>query len=51
MHHPDDVILWPDETWCYRSELEEMSHMSDDYLVLRVDSPKYREFFLTIEEN
>lgn len=31
---PEDVIKWPDDTWCYRSELPEFSHKSDDYEVL-----------------
>ena len=30
---PDDICMWPDGTWCYRSELSEYSHMSDDYEV------------------
>ncbi|WYX90346.1 hypothetical protein PTQ24_000071 [Salmonella phage KKP_3822] len=21
--HPDDIIVWPDKTWCYREELWE----------------------------
>lgn len=27
------VYVWPDGTWCYGDELEEMTHMSDDYQV------------------
>lgn len=27
----DDVMIWPDGTWCYRVELSEMTHMSDDF--------------------
>lgn len=30
----EDVILWPDGTWCYRHDLEDYSHMSDDYEVV-----------------
>lgn len=33
-HDPEDVIKWPDDTWCYRSELPEFGHKSDDYEVL-----------------
>ena len=38
---PDDVILWPDDTWCYRHELAEFNHKSDDYEVLAVGTPAY----------
>lgn len=31
-----DYCLWPDGTWCERDEVEEMNHMSDDYIVLSV---------------
>jgi hypothetical protein len=27
----DDIFVWPDGTMCYRHELEQRSHMSDDY--------------------
>ena len=33
-----DIIVWPDGTWCFRYELHEYTHMSDDYLVLPIDS-------------
>jgi hypothetical protein len=36
-----DIILWSDNTWCYRSELHTMTHMSDDYLVIPVGSLHY----------
>lgn len=26
-----EICYWPDGTWCYRHELEQMSHMSDDF--------------------
>ncbi len=41
-----DVMLWPDGTWCYREDLEEYSHMSDDYQVIPVNTPSHAEFFL-----
>jgi len=28
--------LWPDGTYCERHELEQMTHMSDDYQVVKV---------------
>lgn len=46
MFNPDieDVFLWSDGTWCYRCELQEMQHMSDDFEVLLFDSPEYLVF-------
>jgi hypothetical protein len=38
---PDDLFVWADDTWCYRSEAESMSHKSDDYRVLFADSPEW----------
>ncbi len=40
----EDILVWSDGTWCYRYELWEMTHMSDDYLVLSYDSPEYNLF-------
>ena len=41
----EDIMVWPDDmldpTWCYRDELEEMNHMSDDYITLYVDSESW----------
>jgi hypothetical protein len=33
---PYDVLLWPDDTWCYRFERKDghMDWMSDDYRVI-----------------
>ena len=41
----EDLILWPDDTWCYRYELYEMNHMGDDSEVLSYDSDEYNKFF------
>ena len=41
---PDDVMVWPDGTWCYRTELGSMTHMSDDYYVLFADTPEWAAF-------
>lgn len=46
--HPDDIIVWPDKTWCYREELLEMDYMSDDFCVIYIDTPEHRAF---LEEN
>lgn len=40
----DDIIVWPCGSWCYRSELHEYTHKSDDYEVLFVDTPAYTQF-------
>lgn len=41
----EDVLLWPDGTYCYRHELQEMTHKSDDYVVLFAGSKKWKDFF------
>ena len=41
---PEDVIKWPDDTWCYRNELSYFGYMSDDYEVLYSDTAAWREF-------
>lgn len=35
----EDICVWADGTWCYGEELEEMTHMSDDFRVI-----KYSDF-------
>lgn len=42
--HPDDLILWADGTCCYRSELEEMFHMSDDYETIHYNTYRWHCF-------
>lgn len=41
-----DVMLWPDGTWCFRHELPEFGHMSDDYRVIIEDTAEWLEFFI-----
>lgn len=53
MYHPDDILLWPNGSWCYRSDvqdIQDMSHLSDDYQVLRADSEQWHEFIQMGEE-
>lgn len=38
---PDDAIVWPDGTWCFRHELAEMTHMSDDFEVVQENDERY----------
>ena len=40
---PDDIVLWPDGTTCRHSELSGMTHMSDDYEVVPVGTPRHDE--------
>lgn len=30
----DDIMRWPDGSWCFRYELPQMTHMSDDYEII-----------------
>lgn len=41
----EDVMVWPDGSWCCRYELPEMGHKSDDYVTLRHGSPEWEAFF------
>lgn len=36
------VLYWPNGTWCYRWELEQMNHMSDDFTEILV--PTYFDY-------
>lgn len=45
----EDVSVWCDGTWCYRYELHEMNHMSDDYITISFGTPEYDEFFKRLE--
>ena len=49
MSQDEDVCLWPDGTWCHFDELWEMSHYSDDYIVLVADTPEWHKHFEDIE--
>lgn len=41
----EDIFLYSDGfTWCYRYELHEMKHMSDDYEVIYFGTTKWCEF-------
>lgn len=47
---PEDLIVWPNGAWCFRNELEEMTHLSDDYKVLESNTPEWVEF-LSVHES
>ena len=44
MKEIEDVILWPDGTWCYRHELTEYWHMSDDHTMLEYGTAMWNRF-------
>lgn len=41
---PEDIIVWPDDTWCHRHDLQTMNHMSDDYEVISISTTEAEEF-------
>ena len=43
MTDPNDVILWPCGTWCYREELHAFTHKSDDYEQIPAGSLRTRD--------
>lgn len=46
----EDIFVWADGTWCYRYELESMTHMSDDTTLLVYDSAEWQAFTRSEEE-
>lgn len=40
----DDFVVWPCGTWCYRSELPQMIHKSDDFEIIPAFSDDWHEF-------
>lgn len=43
---------WPDGTWCYRWELEQMTHMSDDFATLEMLPGKsYEEIEAEVQQS
>jgi hypothetical protein len=40
---PDDIILWPDDFHCFRSELSEFNDKSDDYRVVYFGTAEWNE--------
>lgn len=47
--HPEDIFVWPDESWCHRFDLLSQLGMSDDYIVLYVGTQQYEAFFEDID--
>jgi len=41
---PEDIMLWPCDTWCYREELEGyLTFLSDDFEVVPFGSARWEE--------
>ena len=41
----EDVMVWPDGSWCCRYELPEMGFKGDDYVVLRACTAEWVAHF------
>lgn len=41
----EDVFIWPNGEWCFRYELSEMTHKSDDYLTVFFGTEEWEELF------
>lgn len=37
----EDLIVWPDDSWCYAEDVEEYPWKSDDYVLVSKDDPNY----------
>ena len=35
-HDKIAIVIWPDDTWCYKDDLEEYGWKSDDYKTLMI---------------
>ncbi len=42
-HTPEDIVLWPDGTWCFYEDLAEYGFMSDDFEVIPAGSARWEE--------
>lgn len=40
----EDLVVWPDNSWCYAEDLEEYPWKSDDYVLVSADDPKYNYY-------
>lgn len=47
---PDDLIVWPDDHWCYRSELPQHRHKSDDYEEIQFGTHRWLCFFESLDK-
>lgn len=40
----EDIMVWPDGTFCCRLELPEYGYMGDDYVTHPVGSPEWKSY-------
>ena len=45
----DDLIIWPCGEWCFRSELHQFNHKSDDYEVISYTNSDYNKCLINLE--
>ena len=45
----EDIILWPDDVWCYRYQMVDHTYKSDDYVVLEYGTTRWNRFLREIE--
>jgi len=38
-----EICVWADGTWCWLDEVNEMTHMSDDYVILSADCDSHAD--------
>ena len=43
---PDDICFWPDETWCFYSDILDFEYMGDDYEVIPFGTDRWDELVL-----
>lgn len=48
MSHPEDIFVWPDNSWAFRYEIVDMPVIPDGYSILFCDSDEYEEFFVSL---
>ena len=44
MKDVEDIILWPDDVWCYRYQMADHTYKSDDYVVLEYGTTSWNNF-------
>ena len=38
---PDSIVMWPDGTYCFYSEIYQYLWMSDDYIIIPIGSEEH----------
>jgi hypothetical protein len=42
----EDLYVWPDGAMCYREEIGQMTHKSDDYEVVPLGTPRWNALMM-----